>query len=147
MSWWLRSVCVCACVSVCVRLCICRHLFSLPLHPRYTECFPLMCVCAKCVCVRYCWGKLCHSIPRSRKEGLSRFSKWDFWQDSRKILLSRLHPLTSGAKGGFPGSWHLVYWVHLMFLWADLHNTGSYGIKVKLKGPGVRNCGWITWLN
>lgn len=51
-----------------------------------------------------------------RAEGLSGFSKWDFPQGSRKILLSRLHPLTSEAKGGFPGSWRLAFQVHLRFV-------------------------------
>lgn len=131
------SVCVCVSVYVYTDTCFLRQCaLSIP-------CFPLMCVCAKCVCVPHCWGELCHSIPRSRKEGLSGFSKWDFRQDSRKILLSRLHPLTSGAKGGFPGSWHLAYWVHLMFLRADLHDIGRYGIKVKVKGLGVKKRGWV----
>lgn len=64
-------------VWVCVRAraCICVYTDTCFLCLRYTVCFSLMCVCAKCVCVRHCWGELCRSIPRSRKEGLSGFSK------------------------------------------------------------------------
>lgn len=131
--------CVCLCVYVYTETCFLRQCtVSIP-------CFPLVCVCGKCVYVPHCWGELCHSIPRSRKEGLAGFSKWDFRQDSRKILLSRLHTLTSGAKGGFPGSWHLAYWVHLMFLGVDLHDIGHYGIKVKVKGLGVKKHGFFCY--
>lgn len=56
-----------------------------------------------CLCAFVC-TKLCYRIPSHRDEGLSGFSKWDFQQGSREILLSRLHLLTSRAKGGLPGS-------------------------------------------
>lgn len=93
------------CAFVCVRTCVC--LAYVRTYARSlcdcAVCLPLMCRRAICVCVYFAETVLCNSIPSNRAEGLSGFSKWDFQQGSREILLSRLHPLTSKAKGGFPG--------------------------------------------
>lgn len=94
-------------VRICLRTYACAPAY-VRTYARFlcgcAVCLLLMCCRAVCVCVHFAKTVLCNSIPSNRAEGLSGFSKWDFQQGSREILLSRLHPLTSKAKGGFPGS-------------------------------------------